>query len=296
MGGAIHDFEGADVHGLNGGNRDNGGPSNVDNDHRDNADENLAVRLVLECDISCEFLIKNSLPILFCDKIKSITHKCYGLLIRCMSKLEHPTKISDYIHIIQAISSDLKTKLSVGRSFYSRRKLDCLSFGEVYGNRPVLYAMEIIKTWVDFAQFPVEGYELRRLRGTDWHQLLSILDAKLAEHYKTDVKRPPIFLKLSYNAISRIVENDTIIYRFKGGGLPDRLLAFLSQNHDFLSRSKLCNCVGAERGDSITDAIKTINTILRKKLYLPPDKPFIERREGFGYHINPEWYEIAVIQ
>src|SRR3989338_6069762 len=33
--------------GLNGGNRDNGGPSNVDNNSRDNADDNLAVRLVL---------------------------------------------------------------------------------------------------------------------------------------------------------------------------------------------------------------------------------------------------------
>ena len=33
--------------GLNGGNRDNGGAVNVDNDHRDNRNDNLGVRVVL---------------------------------------------------------------------------------------------------------------------------------------------------------------------------------------------------------------------------------------------------------
>ena len=40
-----------DRNGLNGGNRENGGPSDVDNTWRDNANENLSVRFVLSRNI-----------------------------------------------------------------------------------------------------------------------------------------------------------------------------------------------------------------------------------------------------
>ncbi len=42
-------FEDDAVNSLNGGNRENGGVSNVDNSSRSNANPNIAVRLVLEC-------------------------------------------------------------------------------------------------------------------------------------------------------------------------------------------------------------------------------------------------------
>ncbi len=47
LGSTYREHDDGHRNGLNGGNRDNGGAANADNDHRDNRNENLSVRLVL---------------------------------------------------------------------------------------------------------------------------------------------------------------------------------------------------------------------------------------------------------
>jgi hypothetical protein len=199
--------------------------------------------------------------------------------------------------IIQRVCSRLEMKLLAPEAVNRYNSIKCGDLTHDTNSYDVIFAMQTIKIWLANTDFSVDSYDLVKTAQANWLNLLPILKEKISEYNSNKKHEPLITLVLSKGRLIRSIGKTELICDLKASGIKIKILKSLPQDGAFNEIDVLLKEIGTENTTekSLRNAIGEMNPVISKKLNLPPDKSLIEGVQGSGYRINPEWYQIIII-